>query len=45
MSRARDDIVVFDLGGVVCRFHPDRRLRVRSDVTGLSTRRLLGPTQ
>ncbi|MGH9016900.1 MAG: HAD family hydrolase [Acidimicrobiales bacterium] len=34
-QRGSDHAVVFDLGGVICAFHPDRRLRALSDASGL----------
>ena len=30
-------VVVFDLGGVVCRFEPDRRMRALVEATGLAS--------
>jgi putative hydrolase of the HAD superfamily len=32
------EVVLFDLGGVVCAFHPDRRLKALSEATGLPER-------
>lgn len=36
LPRCRPSVVLFDLGGVVCRFNPDRRLAAFSRVTGRS---------
>ena len=34
------DVVVFDLGGVVCTFQPDRRLRTLADLVGTTPTRV-----